>query len=84
MRTELINAINTYPLPVLTYSIGILNWSYKELEEIRRTTRTMLTNSNNHHPKCSTIRMTLPKREGGLQENVVKVLNVQSHLSTSN
>lgn len=46
-----IKAFNTYSLPVLRYSFGILKWSSIEQEYIQRPTRTMFIKSNNHHPK---------------------------------
>lgn len=62
---NLIKAINTYATPILTYSFGILKWTDTELAEVQRTTRTMMTKYNIHHPKASTLRTTLPRKEGG-------------------
>lgn len=38
-----------------------------ELEEFKRTTRTMLTKVKNYHPESSSIRMTLPERGEGCE-----------------
>lgn len=61
---KLIKTINIYHLLVVTYSFGNLKWNNSVQEEIQRSTSSMLTHSNNHHPKSSTLRAILPKREG--------------------
>lgn len=62
---NLTRAINTYVIPVLTYSFGVINWSNTELEQINRTVRTNMTKFRNHHPKTCIQRLTLPRTEGG-------------------
>ncbi|KAL1446981.1 hypothetical protein WDU94_000610 [Cyamophila willieti] len=62
---NLIKAVNTYAIPVITYSFGIIKWTQTELRNLQRTIRTTMTQYNAHHPKSCTERMTLPRREGG-------------------
>lgn len=69
-RTELnskhlFKAINTFAIPVLTYSFGIIGWSDTDLQSLMRKTRTELTKHRKLHPKSSTLRTTLPRKEGG-------------------
>lgn len=62
---SLFTAINTWAIPCLTYSFGILTWSQTDLREIDRTIRTILTKYGVHHPHSSTIRLYLPRQHGG-------------------
>ncbi|XP_055846222.1 uncharacterized protein LOC129912125 [Episyrphus balteatus] len=62
---NLIKAINTYAIPVLTYSFGVIKWSTTDLADLQRKIRTILTQYNLHHPRSCIERMTLPRREGG-------------------
>lgn len=60
-----IKAINTYAVPVLTYSFGIIKWTNTDLEELNRLNRTKLTEQRKHHPNACTERITLSRKEGG-------------------
>jgi hypothetical protein len=60
-----IKAINTWAIPLLSYSFGILNWTETDLEELNRKTRTLFTEYRVHHPKSAIERFHLPRRYGG-------------------
>ncbi|CAG4934599.1 unnamed protein product [Colias eurytheme] len=60
-----IKAINTFAIPILTYSFGIINWSKTDLQSLQRTVNTNLTKYRKHHPKSCVQRLTLPRSEGG-------------------
>jgi hypothetical protein len=60
-----IKAINTFAIPILTYSFGIINWTKTDLLRHERTIRTLLTQYRKHHPRSCIQRLTLPKHEGG-------------------
>jgi len=62
---HIVKAINTYAIPLLTYSFGVIKWSNTETEELNRLNRTMLTKYRMHHPKSCIQRMTLPRAQGG-------------------
>lgn len=62
---NLFKAINTFAIPVLTYSFGIIPWNDTEMEEIQRRTRTILTQYRYHHPKSAIERITIPRKQGG-------------------
>ncbi|XP_047546074.1 uncharacterized protein LOC125077984 [Vanessa atalanta] len=47
---NLFKAINSYAIPVLTYSFGIINWSQCELHNLQRIINTTLTAHRKHHP----------------------------------
>lgn len=69
-RTDLygknvVKAINTFAVPVLTYSFGIIPWTPTDLKALQRKIRTELTASRKHHSGANSIRMTLPREEGG-------------------
>ncbi|CAH1099173.1 unnamed protein product, partial [Psylliodes chrysocephalus] len=61
-----IKAINTYAIPTLTYSFGIIKWSATDLESICRTTRVILTKYRMHHPNSAIERISLPIDVGGV------------------
>lgn len=60
-----IKAINTFAIPVLTYSFGIIHWSQTNLIKLQRTINTLMTKYRKHHPRSCVERLTLPHREGG-------------------
>ncbi|CAK1579741.1 unnamed protein product [Parnassius mnemosyne] len=62
---HLIKAINTFAIPVLTYSFGVIKWSKTDTEQLERTTRTTLTKHNNLHPKSAIERLTIKRELGG-------------------
>ncbi|KAJ8961487.1 hypothetical protein NQ318_014735, partial [Aromia moschata] len=62
---NLIKAINSWAVPVLTYSFGIVKWSVTDLDELDRLTRRLLTKFRQLHTNSSVIRLYLPRRRGG-------------------
>jgi hypothetical protein len=47
---NMINAINTYAIPLPTFSFGIVKWTPTDLETLQTRTRTLLTRYRLHHP----------------------------------
>jgi hypothetical protein len=90
-----IKAINTYAIPVLTSSFGIVKWTPTDLENLQIRTRTLLTRCRIHHPHAAKEGLTLPRHAGGrgmaditrLRDKQVKLLqtyflkNRHRHLS---
>lgn len=62
---NLVTAINTWAIPVLTYSFGVLKYSDVDLDELNRMSRRLLTKFRCHHPKSAVERVFLPRNEGG-------------------
>lgn len=62
---NLTKAVNTYAIPLLTYSFGVIKWSQTELQQLQTKTAVSLTRHRMHHPKSATERLTLPRSEGG-------------------
>ena len=58
-------AINTYAIPVLTYSFGVIEWNNTELENLERQIRVKMTRNRILHPKSAIERLILPRNEGG-------------------
>ena len=58
-------AVNTYAIPVTTYTYGITKWTNTELEDLNRSIRTAFTKHRKYHPKSSQIRFNLPRKFGG-------------------
>lgn len=62
---NLFKAINTFAVPILTYSFGIIKWSQTDLENLHILTRSELTRYRKHHPNCCKERVTINRKEGG-------------------
>lgn len=58
-------AINTWAIPVLTYSFGIVKWSNTDLDQIATSIRTSLSKHLCLHPKSAIERCSLPNEFGG-------------------
>ena len=58
-------ALNSYALPVIRYSAGIIKWSQSELDDIDRKSRKLLTIYKGLHPKADVHRLYLPRKVGG-------------------
>jgi hypothetical protein len=70
LKTELndkntTKAINTFGIPVLTYTFGIIKWSETDLNNLQHALRTTLNKHGAHHPTAKAERMTLPREDGG-------------------
>ncbi|XP_063891872.1 uncharacterized protein LOC135117208 [Helicoverpa armigera] len=74
-------AINSYAIPVLTYSFGIINWSQGDLLNLQRLINTTLTAHRKHHPRSCVQRMTLSRREGG--RGIIDVVNLHNKQITN-
>ncbi|XP_064076354.1 uncharacterized protein LOC135194637 [Vanessa tameamea] len=71
---NLIRAINTFAIPVLTYSFGIIKWSQTDIKKLEIKTRVTLTKHNYHHPKSAIERLTLKRQLGGRGVVDLKIL----------
>ncbi|XP_045510128.1 uncharacterized protein LOC123705416 [Colias croceus] len=60
-----IRAFNTWVMPVLLYTFGVLKWTQTELNALDRKVRTTMTLHRLHHPKSSVMRLYIPRRCGG-------------------
>ena len=62
---NMVKAINTWAVPVIRYTAGIVEWSKSELQNLDRKTRKALTMYKALHPRASTNRLYAPRKEGG-------------------
>ena len=69
-------AINTYAVPILTYSFGVINWTATDLEDLQRKTRVLMTKHRMHHPKSAVERTTITRNEGG--RGLVDIISMHS------
>ena len=60
-----VRAINTFAVPVLTYSFGVVKWSRTDLEDLERKLRKAFRQAGMRHPQSALERFTLPRDEGG-------------------
>ncbi|CAK1584730.1 unnamed protein product [Parnassius mnemosyne] len=69
-------AINSYAIPILTYSFGVINWTQGDLIDLQRIINTTLTAHRKHHPRSCVQRMTLSRSDGG--RGIIDVLNLHN------
>ena len=60
-----IKAINTWAIPMLTYSFGVIKWSQTDILKLETLVRTSLTRFQSHHPQSAVERIMLPREYGG-------------------
>ena len=58
-------AINTFAIPALTYSFGVIRWTQTDLHQLQTKINTTLTKHRCHHPKSAIQRLVLPRKDGG-------------------
>ena len=58
-------AINTYAIPVVRYTAGIVKWNMEEVKEMDRKTRKQMTIHRGLHPRADVDRLYLPRSNGG-------------------
>ncbi|XP_041982517.1 uncharacterized protein LOC121735681 [Aricia agestis] len=75
-----IKAINTYAIPILTYSFGVIRWNLTELKTLQRLINTTMTKYRKHHPRACFQRLILPKIEGG--RGLIDILNLHNRQLT--
>lgn len=71
-------AINTYAVPVITYSLGIIKWSNTDIEDLQRVVRVLLTRARCHHPKAAMERVDTPRQLGG--RGICNLSNLRSRI----
>lgn len=59
------SALNSWAIPVIAYSFGVVSWSRTELGSLDRKLRTMLTRHRMLHPNSAIERLYLSRSEGG-------------------
>ncbi|KAL0851472.1 hypothetical protein ABMA28_007269 [Loxostege sticticalis] len=62
---NLFKALNTYAIPVLTYSFAVIKWTNTDITNLQIKTRTTLTKNKYLHPKSAIERMTIKREKGG-------------------
>lgn len=60
-----IKAINTWAIPVISYTFGILEWTQTDMNRLDRKIRTNMTRNRIHHTNASVIRLYIPRKAGG-------------------
>ena len=59
------NGLNAWAVGVVHYSVGIVDWTKKELLNIDRKTRKIMAMNGRMHTRSNVARLFLPRREGG-------------------
>ena len=60
-----IRAINSWAVPVIRYTAGIVDWTQAELDDLDRKTRKLMTANHALHPQSDVDRLYLPRQTGG-------------------
>jgi hypothetical protein len=66
-----IQASGALGVPVLTYSLGIINWQQEKLRKLDRKTRKLLTIQGQHHPKAA-----VDQRKGLMQLEEAYIIEI--------
>ena len=67
-------AHNIFVLPTITATVGILEWSIKEINEIDMKTCKVLTVTGSLHPNSDIDKLYINRKEGGRGLKLVQVL----------
>nr|CAI5828319.1 unnamed protein product [Callosobruchus analis] len=62
-QKNLTKTINTFAIPVLTYSFGIIKWSHTDIENIHILIRTQFTQHRMSHPNTCKERLTIDRKQ---------------------
>ena len=62
---NMITAHNTFAVPLITPTIGILNWTRKEIEDLDKATRRIMCYTGNLHMRSDINRIYVPRKQGG-------------------
>ena len=62
---NIIKAINSWAMPVVRYTAGIIDWTQVELEDFDRKTRKLISAHHALHPQSDVNRLYLPRQAGG-------------------
>ena len=79
-------AHNIFAIPIITPTIGILNWTKAELEQIDIKTRKILTSSGSFHINSDIDRLYTPRNKGGRGLNslvdiyISRLISINHHL----
>jgi hypothetical protein len=72
---NLIKAVNTYAVPLLTYSFGVIKWSKTNLQNINIKTSVLFAKFSKHPPKSAIERFNLPRENGGRDFSNLEIIN---------
>ena len=59
-----IQAVNSWAVTLIRYTVGILDWTIAKLEDLDRKTRKLMTAHRTLHPQSDIDRLYLPRRIG--------------------
>ena len=76
-------AHNTFALPVLTPTFGILDWTIREIENLDITARKILNMTENLNRNSDIDRLYVPRRNGGRGLKNIKTLYESRIISIS-
>ena len=73
-----VNAVNTWAVPVVRYSGGIVDWTKDDLQNIDRKTRKLMTINKALHPRACVARIYIPRGQGGKgMQSVEDCINIE-------
>ena len=63
--SNIIKALNSWAVPVVRYTAGIIDWTQAELKDLERKTRKLMSAHHALHPQSDVDRLYLPRQAGG-------------------
>ena len=67
-------AYNTFAVPIITPSVGVLNWTTNDIKQIDIKTRKILTIIGNFHPISDIDKLYCDKKSGGRGLRSIKII----------
>ena len=67
-------AHNSFPIPIFTTTIKILDWTIKEINDVDVKTRKVLTMTDSFHPNSDIDKLYISRKSGGRGVKVIKTL----------
>lgn len=61
----MVTSMNTWAMPYLSYSFGVVKWFTSDLKAIDIQVRKLMTRHGIHHPHASVNRLYIPRKDGG-------------------
>ena len=62
---NIIKAINSWAVPIVRYTAGIIDWTQAELKDLNRKNRKLMSAHYTLHPRSDADRLYLPRQAGG-------------------
>ena len=67
-------AHNTFATPVIAPTVGVIDWTIEEIDQLNLKTRKTLTFTSNFYPNSDIDRLHMSRTNGGIRLERIKIL----------